>query len=392
MSDFVLDPRLEGDTLPVADLALSTLRLSKDARFPWLILVPNAPDVAEIIDLDAMDRASPVREIVLVFGGATLRPPCHKLNVAALGNQVRQLHVHVIAQFEADAAWPRPVWGVGEAVAYEPAARDRLLLHSANTSTHVVIRTMASFFEGLPETEASSLHGFSGNQIDRRSEKRDNGAAAAALADPQARLYLFQGDRAVLRTNGADPTFTSVDAVALGAKPRDAIILLGWTEAGARLDGHHPGHGRYSTKAHYRVIDLRSLAVEGSISAADLGAMAQARSLCHWHLRHGFCAVCGSPTAMKIGGYRRDCPACGAQHFPRTRPGGDHARGRRRPRPARAAGASTHRACIPASPALRRPGETMTSRPPRDAGGGGDPGRPGPLPFEPAVAVPVVTA
>ena len=62
---------------------------------------------------------------------------------------------------------------------------------------------MASFFEGLPETEASSLHGFSGNRIDRRSEKRDDGAVAAALADPAARLYLFQGDKAVLRTERA---------------------------------------------------------------------------------------------------------------------------------------------------------------------------------------------
>jgi len=127
MSDFVLDPRLEGDTLPVADLALSTLRLSKDARFPWLILVPKRPDMAEIVDLDAMDRAILFDEIVLVSEALRSATRCHKLNVAALGNQVRQLHVHVIARFEHDAAWPRPVWGTGEAVAYEPAARDRLV-------------------------------------------------------------------------------------------------------------------------------------------------------------------------------------------------------------------------------------------------------------------------
>ncbi len=56
------------------------------------------------------------------------------------------------------------------------------------------------------------------------------------------------------------------------------------------------------------------------MTAADLGAMAQARSLCNWHLRHGHCSVCGAPSVMKIGGYRRDCPACGAEHFPRTDP------------------------------------------------------------------------
>ena len=127
MSDFVLDPRLEGDTLPVADLALSTLRLAKDARFPWLILVPQRAEMADIIDLDDMEQAILFDEIVLVSRALRTATACHKLNVAALGNQVRQLHVHVIARFEDDAAWPRPVWGTGEAVAYEPAARDRLL-------------------------------------------------------------------------------------------------------------------------------------------------------------------------------------------------------------------------------------------------------------------------
>jgi diadenosine tetraphosphate (Ap4A) HIT family hydrolase len=127
MPEFALDPRLEADTLPVADLALSTLRLSKDARFPWLILVPKRLDMGEIIDLDAMDRAVLFDEIVLVSEALRSATRCHKLYVAALGNQVRQLHVHIIARFEDDAAWPRPVWGTGEAVAYEPAARDRLI-------------------------------------------------------------------------------------------------------------------------------------------------------------------------------------------------------------------------------------------------------------------------
>lgn len=127
MPDFALDPRLEADTVPVADLALCVLRLSRDSRFPWLILAPQRPGMAEIIDLDDMDRAILFDEIVLVSRALRNLTRCHKLNVAALGNQVRQLHVHVIARFETDAAWPGPIWGVGEAVAYEPAARDRLL-------------------------------------------------------------------------------------------------------------------------------------------------------------------------------------------------------------------------------------------------------------------------
>jgi diadenosine tetraphosphate (Ap4A) HIT family hydrolase len=127
MSAFVLDPRLEAGTLAVTALDLSLLRLSKDSRFPWVILVPQRQDMAEIIDLDDMDRAVLFDEIVLASRALRAATHCHKLNVAALGNQVRQLHVHVIARFESDPAWPRPVWDVGEPVAYQPAARDRLI-------------------------------------------------------------------------------------------------------------------------------------------------------------------------------------------------------------------------------------------------------------------------
>ena len=127
MPEFALDPRLEADSSPVTELALSTLRLSTDARFPWLILVPQRAEMADIIDLDDMEQAILFDEIVLVSRALRTATACHKLNVAALGNQVRQLHVHVIARFETDAAWPRPVWGAGDAVAYEPAARDRLV-------------------------------------------------------------------------------------------------------------------------------------------------------------------------------------------------------------------------------------------------------------------------
>jgi diadenosine tetraphosphate (Ap4A) HIT family hydrolase len=128
MPDFALDPRLDAETVQVADLGLSLLRLSNDARFPWLILVPQRPDIAEIVDLDDMDRAVLFDEIVLVSRALRAATECHKLNVAALGNAVRQLHVHVIARFTEDAAWPKPVWGVGKAVAYDAAARDRLIV------------------------------------------------------------------------------------------------------------------------------------------------------------------------------------------------------------------------------------------------------------------------
>jgi len=177
---------------------------------------------------------------------------------------------------------------------------------------------MASLFDGLPHTEASSLHGFSGNRIDRRSEKRDDEAVPTALADPTARLYVFGGEQAVLRTDRADPTFTLAEAEALGAR-RDAMILLGWTAEGPRLAVTLPDVGPVEAEP-FRLTDLRALAVEALLAPDHLGAMAQARSLCHWHLKHGFCSVCGAASVMRIGGYRRDCPSCNSQHFPRTDP------------------------------------------------------------------------
>jgi diadenosine tetraphosphate (Ap4A) HIT family hydrolase len=126
MTDFALDPTLAADTTPVGDLALSTLLLARDARFPWLILVPRRPGMVEIIDLGAADRALLLDEIAAVSESLRAVTGCDKLNVAALGNQVRQLHVHVIARFRTDTAWPRPVWGSGDPVAYEATARDRL--------------------------------------------------------------------------------------------------------------------------------------------------------------------------------------------------------------------------------------------------------------------------
>ncbi len=127
MPDFALDPRLDADTTPVTDLPLSTLRLARDARFPWLILVPRRAGLAEIIDLEEADRAALFAEITLVSRALRAATRCDKLNVAALGNQVRQLHVHVIARFATDEAWPAPVWGRGSPVAYDAAARDRLV-------------------------------------------------------------------------------------------------------------------------------------------------------------------------------------------------------------------------------------------------------------------------
>ena len=127
MTQFTLDPKIAAATLGVISLELCDLRLQNDARFPWLVLVPRRPGAVEIIDLAKADRAALFEEINAVSAALLTATRCDKLNVAALGNQVRQLHVHVVARFAGDAAWPGPVWGSGDAVAYEAAARDRLI-------------------------------------------------------------------------------------------------------------------------------------------------------------------------------------------------------------------------------------------------------------------------
>lgn len=118
MSSFSLDPRLAADSLAVADLSLSSLRLMRDSRFPWLLLVPRRPNLVEIVDLAEAEQAVLMREIALASEALKAETECDKLNVGALGNFVSQLHVHVIARRDGDGAWPGPVWGSGAAVPY----------------------------------------------------------------------------------------------------------------------------------------------------------------------------------------------------------------------------------------------------------------------------------
>jgi diadenosine tetraphosphate (Ap4A) HIT family hydrolase len=123
MTAFALDPRLAADTHLVADYELCRVLLMDDARFPWVILVPRRAGLTELIELSRDEQHALLDEVNRVAHGlhALLKPG--KLNIAALGNVVAQLHVHVIARFASDAAWPRPVWGVGER---EPYAADAL--------------------------------------------------------------------------------------------------------------------------------------------------------------------------------------------------------------------------------------------------------------------------
>jgi diadenosine tetraphosphate (Ap4A) HIT family hydrolase len=122
-----LHPQLTQDTVPVGDLPLARLLLANDANYPWLILVPRKPRLVELIDLEENAQVQLLGEIANAARALKTVTNCDKLNIAALGNQVPQLHVHVIARRRNDVAWPSPVWGAMPPKAYDPAERERLI-------------------------------------------------------------------------------------------------------------------------------------------------------------------------------------------------------------------------------------------------------------------------
>jgi diadenosine tetraphosphate (Ap4A) HIT family hydrolase len=131
-STFSLDSRLAGDTLPVGDLALSSVLLLNDARFPWFVLVPRRGGLCELTDLSDRDSAALMEEIrVATRVMMTLASP-DKVNVAAIGNIVSQLHVHVVGRFRSDPAWPGPVWGFGARAPYPDHAAATLIERAAS--------------------------------------------------------------------------------------------------------------------------------------------------------------------------------------------------------------------------------------------------------------------
>jgi diadenosine tetraphosphate (Ap4A) HIT family hydrolase len=121
-----LHPQLHADTVPICDLTLSRLLAMNDANFPWLILVPRRAGVSEIIDLGA-EQSLLTAELALVSRALKDETRCDKLNVAAIGNVVPQLHIHIVARRKDDAAWPKPVWGAVSRRAYEGDAMERFV-------------------------------------------------------------------------------------------------------------------------------------------------------------------------------------------------------------------------------------------------------------------------
>jgi diadenosine tetraphosphate (Ap4A) HIT family hydrolase len=124
---FTLHPQLERDTTMVGDLPLSRVLLMNDAGFPWLIAVPRHAGAVELFDLGAAERAQLMGELALLAQLLKDLTGCHKINIAAIGNVVSQLHVHVVARRRDDPLWPRPVWGAQPPRPYAAAERDRLI-------------------------------------------------------------------------------------------------------------------------------------------------------------------------------------------------------------------------------------------------------------------------
>jgi len=125
--EFDLDGRLETDSVYLADGPLSQFRLMKDARYPWLVLVPRLAVASEWIDLTQEQQQTLLSEINTAGKILRVNFHCEKINIGALGNIVRQLHVHVIARTSNDEAWPGPVWGQGTSRAYLPPDLDALV-------------------------------------------------------------------------------------------------------------------------------------------------------------------------------------------------------------------------------------------------------------------------
>nr|CAD6602469.1 HIT domain-containing protein [Rhizobium sp. TCK] len=127
LRQFTLDERLERDSEMVTVLGLCQLRLMKDRRWPWLVLVPQREGISEIFELTPLDQTLLTFETNAVAAALKKATGARKINIGALGNVVGQLHVHIVARNEGDANWPGPIWGHGTPEPYENGAESRLL-------------------------------------------------------------------------------------------------------------------------------------------------------------------------------------------------------------------------------------------------------------------------
>ncbi|MGO4525522.1 NAD(+) diphosphatase [Microvirga sp. 2MCAF35] len=159
------------------------------------------------------------------------------------------------------------------------------------------------------------------NPLVRHSAERDPEALAKAARDPRTAMVVLAGDLPVLQAG--EPGTSLLPSPILDRLPgyQEQVFLgtLGDRPVVATLAAPETAES-FQGDPSFAVVDLRSIAVRGLVPAEELGLLAMAKSLLDWHRRHRFCANCGAPTQPAQAGFRRDCSACGAQHFPRTDP------------------------------------------------------------------------
>ena len=165
--------------------------------------------------------------------------------------------------------------------------------------------------------------GYAASSIERATERRADAAALAALENERhARAYLVASEQVILKNTAAvaDPLFTFPEARALGRATE--IVFLGLCGSAPRFAiALEPSVAEtLKMRDEFVLTDLRSIAVRGLVEADHLAALAEGKALLNWHGRHRCCSTCGAATAVVEGGWRRDCPSCKAQHFPRTDP------------------------------------------------------------------------
>jgi len=165
--------------------------------------------------------------------------------------------------------------------------------------------------------------GYADSRIERAAEKRvDDNALAAYAADPRAAAYVIGWDLIVMKKGAplSDPLFTLAQARAMEGAAES--IFLGLIDGAPRFGvGITPAAAEaLKTRDGFHVTDLRSIAVQGLVAADHLPPIAEAKAVLHWHARHRFCPNCGAATHPVCGGWKRDCPQCKTEHFPRTDP------------------------------------------------------------------------
>jgi NAD+ diphosphatase len=178
-------------------------------------------------------------------------------------------------------------------------------------------------FPRFTDGEPSRLTGYAGNPLDRHSELRDAADfRPAAIVTPGARFLVIGTGEAVLSRDAGrlDLGLDRAAAATLEADEERAVFLGNTPDGTPWLALPSPATLDSLSGTGFERIDARALLTGGELDEASLGILAQARAVLDWHDRHGFCARCGTATLAAASGWRRECPNCGAQHFPRTDP------------------------------------------------------------------------